>query len=141
MSTYRLDTARLARDIDTARRAGFRDEIPYRQVARAVGVSPGVFSRLNSGQKMDADALISLLVWLSERDPDVTVLRYAAPMPSTPRPHEVIINPGGGPYAIEDLDGFLAAFPPDQEPMVDLGGGTIVPLREMADIVNGEPDD
>lgn len=59
-------------------------------------------------------------------------------MTVTPGPHQIILNPGGGPYRIDDLDGFLDSFAPGEEPMVDLGGGMIVPLREMADDLTEE---
>lgn len=65
MSSHRLDTARLAADIDRARRAGAPDEISFREVARKAGVSPDVFTRLNNGRRMDVDALCSLLMWLN----------------------------------------------------------------------------
>lgn len=40
-----------------------------------------------------------------------------------------VINPGAGPVHIPDVDAFLAGV--DEEPMIDLGGGMIVPLREV----------
>lgn len=67
MTTHRLDVARLARDVDRARRAGAPDEISYRAIAKLIGVSPGMFSRLNDGRCPDVDALCSLLAWLNPR--------------------------------------------------------------------------
>jgi hypothetical protein len=64
VSTHRLNTVRLAADIDRARRAGAPDEISYREVARQVGVGSSLFTRLNDGYPPNADALCSLLVWL-----------------------------------------------------------------------------
>lgn len=32
---------------------------------------------------------------------------------------------------IDDVDDFLANYPDDDEPMIDLGGGMMVPLREL----------
>ena len=42
-----------------------------------------------------------------------------------------IINPGAGPVDIPDVDAYLAGLDPDDEPMIDLGGGMVVPLREV----------
>ncbi len=42
-----------------------------------------------------------------------------------------IINPDGEGFLIEDVDGYLAGLEPGDEPMVDLGGGMVVPLREL----------
>lgn len=68
MTTHRLDTVKLARDIDRARRAGAPDEISFREVARQIGAgSSGVFTRLNDGFRPDADTLVSLLMWLNPR--------------------------------------------------------------------------
>ncbi len=44
-----------------------------------------------------------------------------------------VINPGGGPVDIPDVDALLAAADPDNPPLVDLGGGMIVPLAEVVD--------
>lgn len=76
MSAWRLDLAKLADDVDRARRAGTPEEMSYRQVARLVGVSPDVFTRLNGGQRMDVDALCSLLMWI---DPEAQIADYTLP--------------------------------------------------------------
>jgi hypothetical protein len=47
--------------------------------------------------------------------------------------HQVVINPDGGNLRIDDVHEFLANFPADQEPMVDVGDGELVPLQELAD--------
>lgn len=73
MSKYRLDTSKLARDVDRARRAGAPDELSYREVARQVGVGPSLFTRLNDGLLPNADALCSLLLWLN---PDARLADY-----------------------------------------------------------------
>jgi len=63
-----LDTAKLARDVDRARKAGSPDEISYREVARQIGAgSASVFTRLNDGFRPDVDTLCSLLMWLNPR--------------------------------------------------------------------------
>lgn len=76
MSRYRLDTVRLATDVDQARGAGTRAEISYRQVALAIGVGSSMFTRLNDGYPPNADALVSLLMWLG---PDVRIQDYILP--------------------------------------------------------------
>jgi hypothetical protein len=76
MSTFHLDTARLARDVDRARRAGAPDEMSYRQVAQAAGVHPSTFTRLNDGKCPDVDGLLSLLMWLNPR---ASIAQYARP--------------------------------------------------------------
>lgn len=45
--------------------------------------------------------------------------------------HPVVLNPGGGGVRIDDVDTFLADWPAAEEPMIDLGGGMIVSLREL----------
>lgn len=45
--------------------------------------------------------------------------------------HRNVINPGGGPIDIPDVDAFLAMSDPDDPPYVDLGGDMIVPLAEL----------
>jgi hypothetical protein len=91
VSTHRLDTARLAADVDRARRAGAPDEISYREVARRIGVGPSLFTRLNDGYLPNADALCSLLVWLGPQAQlaDYTLVgdRASAPAP-VPRRRE-----------------------------------------------------
>jgi hypothetical protein len=69
MSTHRLDTARLMRDVDRARRAGSPDEMSYRQIADLIGVRSSVFTRLSRGDSPTADSLCSLLMWLNPRAP------------------------------------------------------------------------
>lgn len=85
MSSHRLDTAKLARDVDRCRRAGAPDEISYREIARLIGVHPSMFTRLNDGYKPEADALCSLLMWLN---PAARFSDYTLPgdRASAPRP-------------------------------------------------------
>jgi transcriptional regulator with XRE-family HTH domain len=85
VSKYRLDTVKLAREVDRARRAGESDEMSYREVARIIGVGPSMFTRLNDGFRPDADALCSLLMWLS---PEARISDYVLPGPraTAPRP-------------------------------------------------------
>lgn len=44
-----------------------------------------------------------------------------------------VINPGGGPLDIPDVDAYLAAADPDDPPLVDLGFGMIVTLAEVVE--------
>ncbi len=67
MSTHRLDTDKLMRDVDRARRAGSLDEMSYRQVADLIGVRSSVFTRLSRGDSIVGDTLCSLLMWLNPR--------------------------------------------------------------------------
>lgn len=77
MSSHRLNTAKLMRDVDRARRAGAPDEISYREIARIIGAgSSSVFTRINDGQRPDADTLCSLLMWL---DPQARLADYTLP--------------------------------------------------------------
>ena len=46
-----------------------------------------------------------------------------------------VINPDGGPVVIDDVHGYLAMHEDDDEPMVDLGGGMVGPLRELVEDV------
>lgn len=65
MSTYRLDVPELVRRLDVRRR---QRGLTWQQLAALVDVSPSTFSRLHDGKRPDADALVSLLVWLDLDD-------------------------------------------------------------------------
>jgi hypothetical protein len=56
-----------------------------------------------------------------------------------PNMHQVVINPDGGNLRIDDVHEFLANFPADQEPMVDVGDGE--PLQELADDADEDDDE
>ncbi len=45
-----------------------------------------------------------------------------------------LINPDGESFDIADVDAYLAMSDPDDPPMVDLGGGMIVPLAELVEV-------
>ncbi|MFL6096003.1 MAG: helix-turn-helix domain-containing protein [Blastococcus sp.] len=70
MSSYQLDVPELRRRLDQRRRERGLD---WKQVAAATGVSASTFSRLADGKRPDADALVTLLVWL-DLDTDVALL-------------------------------------------------------------------
>lgn len=76
MTAYRLDTVKLATKIDQVRRAGRRDEISFREIARNCGVNPDLFTRLNDGLPMRVDSWISVIMWA---DPEAKVKDYALP--------------------------------------------------------------
>lgn len=106
MSSYRVDTVRLAEDVDRVRLAGTADEISYREIARQIGVGPSMFTRLNDGYPPGGDALLSLLLWLGEQlGRQLLVSDYAllgdrrlAP-PPTPRRREYDTIPRGVSHA------------------------------------------
>ncbi|GHD70365.1 hypothetical protein GCM10010317_077550 [Streptomyces mirabilis] len=64
MSAYLLDVPELYRRLDVRRQQG----LTWRDLAALVDVSPSTFSRLADGKRPDADALVSLLVWLDLDD-------------------------------------------------------------------------
>ncbi|MFD9276863.1 helix-turn-helix domain-containing protein [Streptomyces mirabilis] len=74
MSTHRLDVAELHRRLDVAelhRRLDVRRQqqrLSWRQLAARLDLSPSTLSRLADGKRPDADALVSLLVWLDLDD-------------------------------------------------------------------------
>jgi transcriptional regulator with XRE-family HTH domain len=65
MSTYRLDVPELRRRLDHQRQ---QQGLTWRQLADQVDVSPSTFSRLADDKRPDADALVTLLVWLDLDD-------------------------------------------------------------------------
>lgn len=70
MSAYQLDVPELHRRLDQRRRERGLD---WKQLAAATGVSASTFTRLGTGSRPDADALVTLLVWL-DLDTDIAIL-------------------------------------------------------------------
>lgn len=70
MSGHQLDVPELYRRLN--RQRGLRG-VSWREVARQCGISPSALSRMSDGKRPDADALVSLLVWL-DLDTDIAVL-------------------------------------------------------------------
>lgn len=70
MSTHRLDVPELHRRLDTQRR---NLGLSWRGVGRQVGLPVSVFTRISHGRAIEADALISLLVWL-DLDSEIAIL-------------------------------------------------------------------
>lgn len=70
MSGHRLDVPEFHRRLDLQR----TDRgLSWRDVAAATGLSASTFSRIADGHRPDADALVSLLVWL-DLDTDLAYL-------------------------------------------------------------------
>ena len=70
MSSHRLDIPELRRRLDQRR---IQRGLTWQELAVAVDLSPSLFSRLAAGLRPDADALVTLLVWL-DLDTDVCVM-------------------------------------------------------------------
>lgn len=70
-TSHRLDTDALRVAIYARMLA---DRLGTRQAAAQVGISAYRFTRIKQGQRPDADALVSLLVWLGRCSEDFTVL-------------------------------------------------------------------
>jgi transcriptional regulator with XRE-family HTH domain len=70
VSTHLLDVPELYRRLVVRRR---ERGLTWRQIADRVDVSPSTFSRLADGNRPDADALVSLLVWL-DLDTDIAIV-------------------------------------------------------------------
>ena len=70
MSIYQLDVSEFRRRLDLRRQ---ERGLTWRQLAEQVDVSPSTFSRLADGNRPDADALITLLVWL-DLDTDIAIM-------------------------------------------------------------------
>lgn len=70
MSAYLLDVPELHRRLDARRR---ERGLTWRQIASVTGLSSSTFSRIADGNRPDADALVTLLVWL-DMDTDVAYL-------------------------------------------------------------------
>ncbi|NED75336.1 helix-turn-helix transcriptional regulator [Streptomyces sp. SID9944] len=65
-----MDVPELRRRLDARRR---ERGLTWRQLAENTGVSPSTFSRMTDGNRPDADALVTLLVWL-DLDTDIAIL-------------------------------------------------------------------
>jgi len=70
VSTYLLDVPELRRRLDARRQ---ERGLTWRQLAELVDVSPSTFSRLADDKRPDADALVTLLVWL-DLDTDIAIM-------------------------------------------------------------------
>jgi transcriptional regulator with XRE-family HTH domain len=70
VSAYLLDVPELYRRLDVRRR---ERGLTWRQIAEQLDVSPSTFSRIADGNRPDADALVSLLVWL-DLDTDIAIV-------------------------------------------------------------------
>ncbi|WP_369214421.1 helix-turn-helix domain-containing protein [Streptomyces flavofungini] len=70
MSAYVLDVPELHRRLDRRR---LERGLTWRQLADIVGISASTLSRIADGKRPDADALVSLLVWL-DLDTDIALM-------------------------------------------------------------------
>lgn len=70
MSAYLLDVPELRRRLNQRR---MERGLSWRQLADALEISPSTLSRLGDGLRPDADALVSLLVWL-DLDTDIAYM-------------------------------------------------------------------
>lgn len=62
MSAYRLDVPKLYAALDLIRQHNCQS---WRDVAHHTELSPSTFSRLAAGNRPDADALCTLMMWLN----------------------------------------------------------------------------
>ncbi|MFJ6566580.1 helix-turn-helix domain-containing protein [Streptomyces sp. NPDC091292] len=70
MTAYLLDVPELHRRLDQRR----QDRgLTWRQLAAITGLSSSTLSRIGDGHRPDADALVSLLVWL-DLDTDLAIM-------------------------------------------------------------------
>ena len=67
MSSYRLDVAALWERLDKQRAAR---GLLWRDVARELDLSASTLTRLGQGKRPDADALVTMFVWL-DMDTDI----------------------------------------------------------------------
>lgn len=70
MSAYLLDVPELYRRLDAQRQ---QRGLAWKDIAAEVGVSPSTFTRMSLGNRPDADALVTLLVWL-DLDNELAIL-------------------------------------------------------------------
>jgi len=99
VSTHRLDVPALHRRLDTRRR---ELGLSWRGVAQQTGLAPATFTRITKGYSLEADALVTLLVWLNP-DTDIAALIEAG---DTPLP-----CPGCGRTFQPKRDGSVRAHP------------------------------
>jgi transcriptional regulator with XRE-family HTH domain len=70
VSTYLLDVPELYRRLDRRRT---ERGLSWRQVAAQLDISASTISRMTSGKRPDADALITFIVWL-DLDTDIALM-------------------------------------------------------------------
>jgi len=62
-SAWTLDVPKLALVVDAVRH---HEGMSQRELARKLGISPNVITRLNQGHRPDTDALTSICMWLKD---------------------------------------------------------------------------
>lgn len=70
MSAYLFDVPELRRRLDTQR---LERGLSWRDLAEITGLSSSTLTRLKDDKRPDADALVSLLVWL-DLDTDIALI-------------------------------------------------------------------
>lgn len=70
MATHKLDVPELHRRLDAQRQ---NLGLSWRGVGRQVGLPVSTFTRISKGRSIEADALITLLVWL-DLDSEIAIL-------------------------------------------------------------------
>jgi hypothetical protein len=70
MTAYRLDVPEFHARLDTERR---KQGLTWRAVGRATGLPVSIFTRISKGRSLEADAMVTLLVWLG-LDTDIAYL-------------------------------------------------------------------
>lgn len=70
MSAYLLDVPELYRRMDVKRR---EQGLDWKRLAGRLDVSASTFSRMAAGNRPDADALVTILVWL-DLDTDIAII-------------------------------------------------------------------
>jgi transcriptional regulator with XRE-family HTH domain len=88
MSKTKIDVNGLFGALDAAREA---QQLSWRQLAKEIGVSPSLLSRLGNGYRPDADGFVTLVRWLGmpaeqfmvgdqPREPEPELLTQLAPL-------------------------------------------------------------
>ena len=61
MSRFELDVPELVVHLDSKRAQAGQT---WRDLGHELGIAPSIFSRMKSGRRPDADALVTLIAWL-----------------------------------------------------------------------------
>jgi transcriptional regulator with XRE-family HTH domain len=111
VSRQKLDVPALYAALDLIRA---HNELSWRDVAKATGISPSTFSRMADGHRPDADALCTLVAWLRVPLDRFTVDAETADAPSA--------HPGE-PQGCDTTDLGVAEANRSAEPLETRSGG------------------
>lgn len=105
MSTYRLDVPELHRRLDARRQ---ELGLTWRGVGRQTGLAISTFTRISKGRSVEADALVTLLVWL-DLDNEIALL-IAPGQPKIPCPtcRRLFEPKNDGTVRVHDCEGVAA---------------------------------